>query len=169
MIDFINATTVASMVDDAKDDANVRFDTGFTAYGEDALDYAVACALEELTTYTRWDIENDAPDATIDTARDDVDTYYMLDDVVRAIDEAWQGVEVSVDNLIYTQDGVDIAQSYSAECWEALTECGYSLEDFASLDNLLFTAAQCYVDHALRDAVDDAFDALKNEVSHYGV
>lgn len=169
MIDFINANTVASMVEDSKESANVRFDTGFTAYGEDALDYAVTCALEDLTTYTRWDIENDDPDATIDTARDDVDTYYMLDDVVRAIDEAWRDVEVSVDNLIYTQDGVDIAQSYGDECWDALTGCGYSLEDFVSLDSLLFTAAQCYVDHALRDAVEYAFDALKNEVSHYGV
>lgn len=163
---YIHKGQVASIIEDVCDEANRTLDTGFTVYAEDSLRYALRKAMVGLHVYTRDEIEESGE---ILESRGEDDTYYSTQDVIDAFDDAWQYAEVSVDNLIYTRDGVDIALEYSNEAWQALGDYGYSMDSFESLEDILFQAAACYADQVANELVSDGIDNIKAELENYSV
>lgn len=166
-MEFIHTGRVATIIEDVCSEANRKLSTGFTVYAEDSVRWAVEKAIENVPTYTTEELAEDVADSgEVLEDRGEDNRYYNTQDLIDAIDSAWAYNEVNVDNLIYTQDGVDIALAYP-ESWEFLTDYGYSLEDFDSLESVLFRAAVCFTDHVANELAYDGISAVKDEIEIY--
>ena len=166
---FIHKGRVASIIDEVSSEANRTLSTGFTVYAEDSVRWAVEKAIEDVNEYTSEELSEDVEDSgEVLEDRGEDNRYYNTQDLIDAIDDAWAYNEVNVDNLIYTQDGVDIALAYP-ESWEFLGDYGYSLSDFDSLEDVLFRAAVCFADHVANELAYDGIAAVKDEIKNYSV
>ena len=168
MPEFIHTGRVATLIEDMKVHAEERLETGFLITVEDQFEYCVEKELEWLYKYTSDDLQEDAEDLgeTLEDRGED-NTYYYVNDVVDAIRRAWDHAEIDVDNLVYIKDGVDIALEYRNETWDAMIEYGHSTETCESIDDLLFTAASCYVDQRARELFGEATEALIDAVETF--
>lgn len=168
MAEFIHAGRVATLIEDTKDQAEERLNTGFLITVEDEFEYRVNDQLRFIPKYTSVELQEDVEESgeVLETRGED-DTYYNVQDVVDAIKESWNHAEIRVDNLIYTQDGVDIALEYRDEAWSAMADYGYGTDTCESIDNLLFTAAACYVDQRAHELFGEATEALIDAVETF--
>ena len=170
MVEFIHAGRVATLIEDMKDQAEERLNTGFLISVEDEFEYRVNDQLRFIPKYKSVELQEDVEESgeTLETRGED-DTYYNVQDVVDAIKESWNHAEICVDNLIYTQDGVDIALEYRDEAWSAMADYGYCELQYESIDDMLFTAASCYVDQRAHELFGEATEALIDAVETWEV